>query len=71
MTSRRSRACLTGNSMDNMDLRDGLTQQQLALRPMCRKCGWAMGGVDSWNGVACRCGFRSAPYSVLLAPPGK
>lgn len=24
--------------------------------PMCRTCGWSMGGLDSWDGNRCRCG---------------
>jgi len=26
------------------------------LHPFCNVCGWRKGGVDSWNGRACRCG---------------
>ena len=30
--------------------------------PVCRKCGWRMGGpVDSWDGKACKCGKSVAP----------
>lgn len=32
------------------------------LHPMCRRCGWAMGGVDSWNGRACKCGHTAPPF---------
>lgn len=32
------------------------------LHPMCRVCGWAMGGIDSWNGRACKCGHTAAPF---------
>jgi hypothetical protein len=24
--------------------------------PMCTRCGWRMGGLDSWDGARCRCG---------------
>lgn len=24
--------------------------------PMCRTCGWSMGGLDSWDGNRCKCG---------------
>jgi len=26
------------------------------LHPLCRRCGFAMGGKDSWSGHACKCG---------------
>lgn len=41
-------------------LTDGLTDKQLALHPMCRECGWRMGGLDSWDGARCKC-RKSAP----------
>jgi tRNA(Ile2) C34 agmatinyltransferase TiaS len=41
-------------------LTDGLTEKQLALHPMCRDCGWRMGGLDSWDGARCKC-RKSAP----------
>lgn len=31
------------------------------LRPYCKICGWRKGGVDSWNGVACKCGHTEPP----------
>ncbi len=31
------------------------------LRPYCMKCGWRKGGVDSWNGAACKCGLSEPP----------
>ena len=27
-----------------------------ALHPQCQACGWRTGGVDSWDGKACKCG---------------
>lgn len=31
------------------------------VRPLCMKCGWAMGGVDSWSGGQCKCGHQAPP----------
>jgi hypothetical protein len=31
--------------------------------PMCRVCGWAQGGIDSWNGRSCKCGHSAAPFN--------
>jgi hypothetical protein len=39
------------------------------LHPMCNECGWRKGGVDSWNGRACKCGFAAPPMRVDAAPP--
>jgi hypothetical protein len=30
--------------------------------PFCRVCSWRKGGVDSWNGRACKCGLSVLPY---------
>lgn len=30
--------------------------------PMCRDCNWRKGGVDSWDGFACKCGHTSAAF---------
>lgn len=38
-----------------------------ALRPWCFDCGWRKGGVDSWNGVGCKCGHNEPPLQ-LVAP---
>lgn len=35
------------------------------LHPFCNKCGWRKGGVDSWDGRACKCG-HSAPAMTLI-----
>ena len=43
-----------------------MTREQLALRPMCRRCGWAQGGLDSWDGRACKCGISSPTFGDLL-----
>jgi hypothetical protein len=49
----------------------GLTRKQLQLHPLCRECGWAKGGLDSWDGFSCKCRFTSPPFSALFAtdPP--
>lgn len=31
------------------------------LHPFCGKCGWRMGGIDSWNGRQCRCRHYEPP----------
>lgn len=31
------------------------------LRPWCSACGWRKGGLDSWDGVKCKCGFSEPP----------
>jgi hypothetical protein len=36
------------------------------LRPFCAACCWRMGGPDSWNGAACKCGHSRPP----LPTPG-
>jgi hypothetical protein len=28
---------------------------QRAMYPICKNCGYATGGADSWNGVSCKC----------------
>lgn len=32
--------------------------------PLCKTCGWRMGGIDSWNGLACKCGKMSSPIDL-------
>lgn len=27
------------------------------VHPYCKACGWRKGGVDSWDGFNCKCGF--------------
>jgi len=49
-----------------MNLLAGLTEQQLSLCPMCRVCGWAKGGPDSWDGRKCKCGHSSPTFRELL-----
>lgn len=34
---------------------------------LCRTCGWRQGGLDSWNGRACKCGHASAPQTTCSA----
>ena len=36
------------------------------LHPFCNRCGWRMGGQDSWDGARCKCG-HSAPVLPTLA----
>lgn len=35
--------------------------QREALRPWCAACGWRKGGIDSWDGRACKCGHSEPP----------
>lgn len=35
-----------------------LSDRASALKPVCPKCYWRMGGPDSWDGVSCKCGAR-------------
>ncbi len=30
--------------------------------PYCRKCGWRRGGVDSWDGLRCKCGIAEPAF---------
>ncbi len=32
------------------------------LHPFCNKCGWRKGGLDSWDGKACKCGHYEPPF---------
>lgn len=52
------------------NLLDGLSEKQLSLTPMCNTCGWRKGGLDSWNGRACKCGNASPTFRDLLRAPG-
>lgn len=45
----------------------GLSEKQLDQTPMCNVCGWRKGGLDSWNGRACRCGHTSPTFRAILA----
>jgi hypothetical protein len=36
-------------------------QEPKRLHPWCKTCGWRKGGVDSWNGRACKCGHSEPP----------
>lgn len=33
--------------------------------PYCKVCGWRKGGVDSWNGKACKCGHSEPPIQPI------
>lgn len=37
------------------------------LHPFCKGCGWRKGGVDSWDGRACKCGHSDAPIQLIPA----
>jgi hypothetical protein len=39
------------------------------LHPYCHTCGWRKGGVDSWNGNACKCGHREPPFETRMPAP--
>lgn len=32
--------------------------------PICHVCGWRKGGVDSWDGKACKCGLSEPARDV-------
>lgn len=40
----------------------------MPLHPFCNKCGWRKGGVDSWNGRACKCGCSEAAFHYRDEP---
>jgi len=40
------------------------------IHPFCRKCGWRRGGLDSWNGHACKCGISEPVYQVCTVCDG-
>ena len=35
------------------------------VRPYCTVCGWRKGGLDSWDGKACKCGMREPPMPAM------
>jgi hypothetical protein len=35
------------------------------LHPFCNACGWRKGGIDSWDGVRCKCGHAAPPMTPL------
>lgn len=35
------------------------------LHPFCKECGWRKGGLDSWDGHACKCGHYEPPLKKL------
>lgn len=37
------------------------------IHPFCNTCGWRKGGVDSWNGRACKCGHSEPPFAYRNA----
>jgi len=48
-----------------------LSEKDLSLTPMCNTCGWRKGGLDSWNGRACKCGNSSLTFRDLLRELGE
>ena len=53
----------------NVDLLAGLTEKQLKMHPFCNDCGWRKGGLDSWNGVTCKCGHVAPTLGQILQTP--
>lgn len=53
---RAALACGKGNKRAGSPVLDGI-------RPPCSVCGWRKGGLDSWDGVACKCGHTSPPIA--------
>ena len=53
-------------AMPPPDLLINLSEKELSLTPMCNICGWRKGGLDSWNGGACKCGNSSPTFRSLL-----
>lgn len=47
--------------MDDTKKCSGCSEPMPHKHPHCKKCGWAMGGMDSWSGRACKCGHYSPP----------
>jgi len=46
------------------------TEQRRAaarLHPYCNVCGWRKGGLDSWNGRACKCRLSEPPMPIITA----
>lgn len=39
------------------------------LHPYCYTCGWRKGGMDSWDGRACKCGHAAPPIETLMPAP--
>lgn len=39
------------------------------LHPYCNTCGWRKGGLDSWNGRACKCGHSAPAFETVLRLP--
>jgi len=35
------------------------------LHPFCNTCGWRKGGLDSWNGRACKCRLWEPPMPSI------
>lgn len=37
------------------------------IHPFCKGCGWRQGGVDSWDGKACKCGITALAIQMIPA----
>lgn len=44
------------------------TETPRQFRPFCKDCGWRKGGVDSWDGKACKCGHTELPIERVGSP---
>jgi len=47
------------------------TKTPKPLHPFCRTCGWRRGGVDSWDGHACKCKISEQPYQLCTVCGGE
>ena len=41
----------------------------VVMHPYCNACGWRKGGVDSWDGNACKCGHYAPAFEMLMSAP--
>jgi hypothetical protein len=56
----------TMSEVKSPNLLQGLTDKQLSMRPMCHVCGWRKGGLDSWDGVRCKCGHNAPTFREVF-----
>lgn len=50
------------------------SQNAEPVRPFCKVCGWRKGGIDSWDGAACKCGLTEPPIppvAEIIALPSR
>lgn len=57
----------TQQSQQMLDVLEGMSAKDLSMHPMCNTCGWRKGGLDSWNGRACKCGFSAPTFREILS----